>query len=60
MTIGNVAMPFGAALAPMAGVTGLPFACSGHEQGAAWTVTEMLKRKGDSCTPGAKCARSGI
>ena len=46
MQIGQLAMPAGAALAPMAGVTDMPMRMLCFEQGAAWAVTEMISAKG--------------
>ena len=46
MQIGKLAMPAGAALAPMAGVTDMPMRILCFEQGAAWAVTEMISAKG--------------
>lgn len=46
MQIGQLAMPAGAALAPMAGVTDMPMRILCFEQGAAWAVTEMISAKG--------------
>ncbi len=44
--IGNLEMPAGAALAPMAGVSDAAMRLLCHEQGAAWCVSEMLSAKG--------------
>lgn len=44
--IGNLALPDGAALAPMAGVSDAAMRLLCHEQGAAWCVSEMLSAKG--------------
>ena len=46
MQIGQLALPAGAALAPMAGVTDMPMRILCFEQGAAWAVTEMISAKG--------------
>lgn len=46
MQIGQLTMPVGAALAPMAGVTDMPMRILCFEQGAAWAVTEMISAKG--------------
>ena len=46
MLIGQLTMPAGAALAPMAGVTDMPMRILCFEQGAAWAVTEMISAKG--------------
>ncbi len=46
MIIGGLAFPAGAGLAPMAGVSDMPFRLLCYEQGAAWAVTEMLSAKG--------------
>ncbi|MDL2205648.1 tRNA dihydrouridine synthase DusB [Eubacteriales bacterium OttesenSCG-928-N13] len=48
MQIGNLVIPEGAALAPMAGVTDCTFRPLCKEQGAAFSVTEMLSAKGYS------------
>lgn len=44
--IGNLEMPVGAALAPMAGVSDAAMRLLCFEQGAAWCVSEMLSAKG--------------
>ena len=44
--IGNLELPTGAALAPMAGVSDAAMRLLCHEQGAAWSVSEMLSAKG--------------
>ncbi len=46
MRIGNVEIPPGAGLAPMAGVTDMPMRMLCFEQGAAYAVTEMVSAKG--------------
>lgn len=46
MQIGKLELPTGAALAPMAGVTDAAMRLLCHEQGAAWSVSEMLSAKG--------------
>lgn len=46
MRIGGIALPVGAGLAPMAGVTDAAMRLLCHEQGAAWAVSEMLSAKG--------------
>lgn len=46
MQIGNLLLPVGAGLAPMAGVTDAAMRLLCHEQGAAWSVSEMLSAKG--------------
>lgn len=46
MRIGSVAIPQGAGLAPMAGVTELPFRLLCRELGCAYSVSEMLSAKG--------------
>lgn len=46
MKIGNIELPQGAGLAPMAGVTDAAMRLLCHEQGAAWAVSEMLSAKG--------------
>ena len=45
MNIGNISVPIGAALGPMAGVTDLPFRMICRENGAALTCTEMVSAK---------------
>ena len=46
MRIGELELPRGAALAPMAGVSDAAMRLLCHEQGAAWSVSEMLSAKG--------------
>ena len=46
MRIGEIELPVGAGLAPMAGVTDAAMRLLCHEQGAAWAVSEMLSAKG--------------
>lgn len=46
ITIGNVKIPGNLILAPMAGVTDLPFRILCKEQGAALVYTEMISAKG--------------
>lgn len=46
MQIGKLNLPMGAGLAPMAGVTDAAMRLLCHEQGAAWSVSEMLSAKG--------------
>ncbi len=46
MRIGELELPQGAGLAPMAGVTDAAMRLLCHEQGAAWAVSEMLSAKG--------------
>lgn len=46
MRIGNIELPTGAGLAPMAGVTDAAMRLLCHETGAAWAVSEMLSAKG--------------
>lgn len=46
MQLGNLTLPVGAGLAPMAGVTDAAMRLLCHEQGAAWSVSEMLSAKG--------------
>ncbi len=45
MNIGNIPIPAGAALGPMAGVTDLAFRVICHELGAGLTYTEMVSAK---------------
>lgn len=51
MRIGGMKLPEGALLAPMAGVTDLPFRLLCREQGSALAVTEMISAKGFLCAP---------
>ena len=51
LRIGNLSLADGAVLAPMAGVTDLPFRLLCHEQGSALAVTEMVSAKGFLCAP---------
>ena len=44
--IGDLTLPEGAALAPMAGVSDAAMRLLCGEQGAAWCVSEMLSAKG--------------
>ncbi|MBQ8972689.1 MAG: tRNA dihydrouridine synthase DusB [Clostridia bacterium] len=46
MRIGTIELPIGAGLAPMAGVSDAAMRMLCHEQGAAWSVSEMLSAKG--------------
>ena len=46
MRLGNIALPVGAGLSPMAGVTDAAMRLLCGEQGAAWSVSEMLSAKG--------------
>lgn len=46
MKIGEIELMQGAGLAPMAGVTDAAMRLLCHEQGAAWSVSEMLSAKG--------------
>ena len=46
MQLGEWTIPTGAGLAPMAGVTDAAMRLLCHEQGAAWSVSEMLSAKG--------------
>ena len=46
MRLGNIELPLGAGLSPMAGVTDAAMRLLCHEQGAAWGVSEMLSAKG--------------
>ena len=52
MTIGDIRLPEGAFLAPMAGVTDMPMRTLCFECGAAMAVTEMLSAKGFIYAPG--------
>ena len=49
--IGNLRLPSGAALAPMAGVTDHVMRLLCNEYGAAWSVTEMINAQGYCCAP---------
>ena len=49
--LGNMNIPDGAWLAPMAGVTDLPFRLLCREQGCAMMVSEMVSAKGFLCAP---------
>lgn len=51
MRIGNLELPSGAGLAPMAGVTDHVMRLLCHEYGAAWSVTEMINAQGYCCAP---------
>ncbi len=51
MRIGSLDLPSGAVLAPMAGVTDVPFRLLCREQGSALAVTEMISAKGFLCAP---------
>ena len=51
MRIGDLEMPVGAALAPMAGVTDAPMRLLCARMGCAWTVSEMLSAKGFLYSP---------
>lgn len=51
MQIRNLSLPDGAVLAPMAGVTDLPFRLLCREMGSAFAVTEMVSAKGFLCAP---------
>ncbi len=51
MRIGNLDLPAGAALAPMAGVSDTVMRRLCHEYGAAWSVTEMVNAQGYLCAP---------
>ncbi len=51
MQIGNIRLPEGAALAPMAGVTDHVMRLLCKEYGAAWSVTEMINAQGYCCAP---------
>lgn len=51
MQIRSLHLPGGAVLAPMAGVTDLPFRLLCREMGSALAVTEMVSAKGFLCAP---------
>ncbi len=51
MKIGTMELSTGAALAPMAGVTDMPFRRICAQLGAAWSVSEMLSAKGYLSAP---------
>ncbi len=59
MRIGNILLPYGAALAPMAGVTDANMRRLCFEQGAAWAVSEMLSAKGYVYNPHSR-AHEGL
>ena len=46
IAFGDLKLPAGAGLAPMAGVSDAAMRLLCHEQGAAWSVSEMLSAKG--------------
>ncbi len=46
MRIGNIELPAGAGLAPMAGVTDTAMRLLCFEMGAEWAVSEMISAKG--------------
>ena len=46
MRLGNVELEVPLALAPMAGITDLPFRVLCREQGCGFTVSEMVSAKG--------------
>ena len=46
MRLGNIELPLGAGLSPMAGVTDAAMRLLCAQQGAAWSVSEMLSAKG--------------
>lgn len=46
IAFGDLKLPVGAGLAPMAGVSDAAMRLLCHEQGAAWSVSEMLSAKG--------------
>ena len=54
MRIGSIDLEPGAGLAPMAGVTDMPFRLLCFGQGASWAVTEMLSAKGYLHAPQAR------
>lgn len=54
MNIASLSIPPGAGLAPMAGVSDMPFRLLCRRQGAAWAVTEMLSAKGYLYAPQAR------
>lgn len=51
LRIGSLSLPEGAILAPMAGVTDLPFRLLCREQGCQLLITEMVSAKGYLCAP---------
>lgn len=51
LRIGTLTLSPGGILAPMAGVTDLPFRLLCREQGSVLTVTEMVSAKGYLCAP---------
>ena len=57
MRIGNLEMPVGAALAPMAGITDVNMRVLCAEKGCSWSVSEMLSAKGYVYNPEARVHR---
>ena len=57
MKIGNLEMPVGAALAPMAGITDVNMRVLCAEKGCSWSVSEMLSAKGYVYNPEARVHR---
>ncbi|MDO4547561.1 MAG: tRNA dihydrouridine synthase DusB [Clostridia bacterium] len=51
MKIGNIEIPPGAGLAPMAGVSDMPMRRLCFRYTAAWAVSEMISAKGYLCAP---------
>lgn len=56
MRIGTLSLAEGAMLAPMAGVTDLPFRLLCRELGAVYAVSEMVSAKGYLCAPQSRRA----
>jgi len=54
MKIGNISLPAGAALAPMAGITDVNMRILCAEMGCSWAVSEMLSAKGYVYNPSAR------
>lgn len=58
LRIGTLQIPEGAILAPMAGVTDLPFRLLCREAGSAMAITEMVSAKGFLCAPESRATQS--
>jgi len=58
MRIGSLRLDEGAVLAPMAGVTDLPFRLLCREAGSAFAFTEMVSAKGFLCAPESRAVAS--
>lgn len=60
LRIGSLSLPEGAWLAPMAGVTDLPFRLLCREQGSILATTEMVSAKGFLCAPQNRFVIEGL